>query len=377
MNDLSSDIGLLKRQFRDVHAVVSRLDTQTRKLFEPVAAPRPAGLTARFAACCLIAKLERRTAADVAKQSFADDRDLQHLIELRAASGPATTTQATWAAELIGVTVADIAQNLLPTSTFAQLRSMGMQYTFAGGPPVRVPFHNPSASGGFTVEGGPIPAAAMLLSSLTLKPKRANSIIAMSRELLQSGPANVETSLRALIADDLGLMIDGILLGNTAATAAAPAGLLAGLTSLGATAGGGMNAMFADMTKLLAATSPNLKPLMIMGTAQLAQTAIVVPPIGIPVIVSPNMPANQVVMIDASCFASALGTPDFNVSENPSVHMDTVPLPLASGPQGSAVLASPTQSMWQTATTGLRSIIEVDWALRRTNAVAFISSVTW
>jgi hypothetical protein len=376
MNDLTHEFGLLKRQLRDVAAVVNTVDHRTRKLTEPSAAPRPAGLVARFAACCLIAKLERRQPADVAKQSFADDRDLQHLIELRAATGPATTTQATFAAELIGVTVADIAQNLLPTSTFAQLRSVGLQYTFAGGPPVRVPHHTPSASGGFTVEGGPIPAAAMLLSSLTLKPKRANSIIAMSRELLQSGPTNVETSLRALIADDLGLMIDGILLGNTAATAAAPAGLLNGLTSLGATAGGGTGAMLGDIKKLLAATAPNLKPVLIMGTGQLAMTTLE-PSVAIPVIVAPNLPADQVVMVDASCFASALGTPDFNVSEAPAVHMDTVPLPLASGVTGSAVVAAPQTSMWQTATTGLRSIIEVDWALRRPNAVAFISGVSW
>ena len=172
IENLSASFGQVRREVKDTHALVARLDTQMRSFAEPSALPRPAGLTARFAACCLIAKLERRQPADVAKQSFSDDRDLQHLIELRAASGPATTTQATWAAELIGITVADIAQNLLPTSTLAQLRGVGLQYTFAGGPPVRVPYHSPSASGGFTVEGGPIPAAAMLLSSLTLKPKR-------------------------------------------------------------------------------------------------------------------------------------------------------------------------------------------------------------
>ena len=41
------------------------------------------------------------------------------------------------------------------------------------------------------------------------------------------------------------------------------------------------------------------------------------------------------------------------------------------------MLAAPTQSMWQTATTGLRSIIEVDWALRRAkcHGVHFLSDV--
>jgi hypothetical protein len=43
MNDLS-DIGLSKREFRDVHSVVSRLDHQVRRLVEPQPLRRPAGL---------------------------------------------------------------------------------------------------------------------------------------------------------------------------------------------------------------------------------------------------------------------------------------------------------------------------------------------
>ena len=35
MNDLSSTVGLMRRELRDARAVLSRLDHQTRKLFEP------------------------------------------------------------------------------------------------------------------------------------------------------------------------------------------------------------------------------------------------------------------------------------------------------------------------------------------------------
>ena len=34
MNDLSSDIGLLKREFRDARSVLSRLDSQVRRLVD-------------------------------------------------------------------------------------------------------------------------------------------------------------------------------------------------------------------------------------------------------------------------------------------------------------------------------------------------------
>ena len=48
MNDLSFDtVGLFRRELRAVRAVVANIDHRTRKLIEPVAIHRPAGLVAR------------------------------------------------------------------------------------------------------------------------------------------------------------------------------------------------------------------------------------------------------------------------------------------------------------------------------------------
>jgi hypothetical protein len=63
-------------------------------------------------------------------------------------------------------------------------------------------------------------------------------------------------------------------------------------------------------------------------------------------------------------------------NENPAVHMSDTPLPIASGAQGSAVLATSTQSLWQTASIGLRTIIDCDWMLRRSGAVAVVTGTT-
>ncbi len=48
MNDLP-DIGLLRRELRDVRAVAANIDHRTRQLFEPRALRRPGGLCARLA----------------------------------------------------------------------------------------------------------------------------------------------------------------------------------------------------------------------------------------------------------------------------------------------------------------------------------------
>jgi hypothetical protein len=165
MNDLSSTIGLMRREFRDAHAVLSRLDHQTRKLFEPSARPRPGGLVARLAAIQLIAARERCKPNDIARKHFADDRDLAHLIELKAAVTPAQTTVATWAAELAVDVVQDIADNLLPQSALAQLRSYGLAYAFIDGAVARVPIAAPTPSGAFLAEGGAIPVGTLILSA--------------------------------------------------------------------------------------------------------------------------------------------------------------------------------------------------------------------
>src|SRR4029450_2243398 len=166
---------------------------------------------------------------DVARQHFADDRDLARLIEIRAAVTPAMTGVAGWAAALAAVVVQDVADNLLPASALAQLRSMGLAYSFIDGAVARVPVHAPTPSGGFVLEAGAIPVGALILTALNLKPKKAASITAITKELANGSPLNVELSLRTLLAQDLGLMIDGILLGNAAASASAPAGLLNGV----------------------------------------------------------------------------------------------------------------------------------------------------
>jgi hypothetical protein len=98
LENLTASLGLVRREFLDVHAIASCLDHQV-----PRAMPRPGGLVARFAACKLIAHREKRQPVDVCRQHFAADRDLAHLIELKAAVTPGQTTVATWAAELAAV----------------------------------------------------------------------------------------------------------------------------------------------------------------------------------------------------------------------------------------------------------------------------------
>ena len=73
---------------------------------------------------------------------------------------------------------------------------------------------------------------------------------------------------------------------------------------------------------------------------------------GYPVIESSNVTADTMLLVDAADFVSVTGdTPRFDVSDQATLHMeDTTPLQIATGAQGSGVLATPTRSLWQTDT---------------------------
>lgn len=363
----------IQRSISDIQSRIASLDHSVMAAAH--ARHRSGSLIARLATCELLATIENQKPVDICRQHFGSDRDLSRLIATRAASGPALTTQTTWAAELAAVVVADIADNMLPSSAFSQLRAQGLQYMFVDGAVARTPTHTPAPSGAFILEGSPIPLGALLLGSLTLKPKKAGGLTAVTRELLAGTPINVEQSLRVLLEQDIGLLVDSILLGNAAVTTAQPAGLLNGVTPLTATAGGGVNALLGDVKKLFAAITPAIKPVLIANSVQAASIGILAQA-SPPVIVAPYLAADTVIAVDAAAFASALGAIDFSVSEEAALHMADAPLQIGT-PGSPPTVAAPTSSMWQQALTALRVLLDCDWTLRRTGAVATITGVTW
>jgi hypothetical protein len=148
-----------------------------------------------------------------------------------------------------------------------------------------------------------------------------------------------------------------------------------GVTPLTATAGGGSTALLGDVKKLIAAISPALKPVLIANSVQTASIGVLSQS-PLPIITAPTMPADQVIAVDAAAFASATGVPSFRASQNVTLHMDTVPSALSATGSPNTV-AAPMRSAFQTDVTALRSILPIDWGLRRAGAVAVVNGTTW
>jgi hypothetical protein len=303
---------------------------------------------------------------------------------LRAAVGPALTTQETWAVELVHDIVQDVAANLLSESVLIQLRQRsGLGYAFADdqGGIIKVPIHAPTPSGAFVGEGKPIPGGVLLLTGVSLPPRKAASMVGLTREILQGSPGNVEQSIKTLLEQDLRLTIDGILLGAGAGDTDNPLGLLNGVVGLTPSASATVpEKIGADVKALVSAIAPAMRPVLIANSIQAATLGVHAPGLAGQVISAPYLTAGTVIAIDAAAFVSALGAVEFVASEEAVIHENTAPLPLVGGttqPPALGSVAAPQRSLWQTASTGLRTLIFTNWALRRTGAVAFMAGVGW
>jgi len=215
-----------------------------------------------------------------------------------------------------------------------------------------------------------------------------------SREIAAYSNPDIETLIRSSIVADTQINIDALLLDNVAVSTTRPAGLTNGVSTLTATAGGGYAAFLGDLNKLTApfyAANAGRNLALLMNPAQRNQLMFAPGPAGAPfgwstqftdmftVIASTSVTAGAVYMIDAADFVSVTGAPEFEVSEVATIHMeDTTPLNIATGAQGSGVLATPTQSMFQTAQIAIRMLANVNWAMVRSGMVQFIGSgVSW
>ena len=98
----------------------------------------------------------------------------------------------------------------------------------------------------------------------------------------------------------------------------------------------------------------------------------------ISIVQSTVVPAGMLIMVDAADFASATGdTPEFDVSDVATIHEEDT-TPLAIGTAGTpAVVAAPVRSLWQTASIGVRMLLDMNWTMRRAGMVAWMQGVTW
>jgi hypothetical protein len=390
MNTITPDtVGLLRREFRDVHAIVSNIDRRSRQPSHAGSSPR--AILVRVACCHALAARHKSVAARIAAEVFGNDRAVLDGLAVpgaitKAAIAPAQTTVAGWASELAGGIAVGPFATLAPSSIYAQLsaRAAALRINLAGVGGAKVPSRSPpgTAPNPFVGEGQPIPAWRGFLNGVVLTARKASLLSAFAEEMLKA-TTNVEAVVQAVLEADVSAGVDGVLLSNVAADTVRPPGLLAGVTPTTATAGGGLAAFSGDVRALAAAivVSGALRdPVLLMSStsALLLATLSQGGAADMPIIAAPTVPAKMLIMIDAANFASAEGdNTDISASTEAVFHEESAaPLPIST-PGAPATVAAPVRSTWQTNCVSLRLIQDLGWTLTRSGRVAFIDPVTW
>jgi len=325
---------------------------------------------------------------------YADTKGLKDLV--KAATDPATTTDAEWAGNLVQQGYDSFLETLYPMTVYGRVG--GRKFEFGKARSVIIPARKAGAdvSGGFVGEGQPIPVKEDAFVTQTLTPKKMAVITTFTAEILKSSTPNVEQIVRTDILEDTAKAIDAAFLDN-AAVAGLPNPRPAGLQNATATGAGNINA--ATGTDIAAIEADLDAAMDRMGAVELGQSGVIVmnPKIsrhlrrktnalgqyplkdglvdGFTIVTSTNVPDDVVFLIDDR--AMSFGTdfaPQFEVSTQATVVMANPAEPIGNG---SAVTALPVRSMFQTDTTALRFKLGMDWSISRLGGVQVITGVAW
>jgi hypothetical protein len=299
----------------------------------------------------------------------------------RAAVVPASVTGSGWADTLAQTSVADFMISIGPQSAGSALLRRGISLEFANNAAIRVPAITTSAApAGFVTEGSPIPVRQLAFDAgVTLAPRKFLALAVFSREIFQHSTPSIEAIVRAVLSESVGLALDAAMFSSTAGDATRPAGLLVGLSAIGAATAGDW-AMVTDIETLagdVAPVSANAPLIFCASPKQAARLKFSTQLQGIEVFSSSALPDKEILCIASNCLVSAISpAPRFELSTEATVVMDTAPAVL--GATGTPpIVGAPARSLFQTDTISLRMSFEMSWALRSTTGLQFISAANW
>ena len=346
---------------------------------------KPDGLLVRaVTAHVLAARRPDQTAADIVRSAWGREPSHQAVLALveRSATAPGMTTVPTWAQELavqaVGSFLADLRE-----SAAARLFGLAPRASLQGIASLALPRATSTGTPAWVAEAAPAPVAQAVFSGASvLGPQRKLMLVeSFSRELSESTPENASVLIGQVIKDAITAQLDSALFSNAAATAVKPAGIVAGVTALTATTGGGLGACISDLRQLASAVTAA------GGGGDIAYFTSVGRAIAInayaegAVTVYGSAFISDAVLIAVSvgAFVSAFdAVPELRASLEATIHFeDTAPQQI--GTAGTPnVVAAPTRNAFQQDLIILRASLKCSWAVRVPNAAQWISSgLSW
>jgi HK97 family phage prohead protease len=351
---------------------------------------------ARYAKCKALAATLYRDVSTVAREIYPDDGDLHGMLTQKAAVSAGTAAHATWLGPFVNpLGFADFVEFLRPKTIIGRFGTNGIPSLR------RIPFRTPlisGTSGGeayWVGEGKAKPLTKFDAARTQLDPLKVANIAVATMELLRDSSPSAESYLRDELARAIAnrLDIDFINPAKAAAAGVSPASITNGVTPI-ASEGTDADAVRKDLNAMIAqftaANNDLADGVFIMPAALAGFITTMVNPLGqtefptvsrtggtilggFPVIVSNNVPAKTVVLVNASdIYLADEGGVDVAMSSEASLQMDDAPTMASDTPTAIAVV-----SMFQTNSVAFRAERTINWARRRTVSVSVLNDVDW
>jgi HK97 family phage major capsid protein/HK97 family phage prohead protease len=354
---------------------------------------------ARVARCKALARLDHVPAYELARLHYGEDSEVYG--HLKAAVAAGTTAQATWAAPLVGdetTVFADFVEYLRPMTILGRMGQGGIPGA------TRIPFRTrlitqtTGGEGYWVGEGNAKPLTKFDFTGTTLDPLKVANIAVITMELLRDSSPSAEAIVRDQLAAALAarLDIDFVDPAKVAVSGVSPASITNGVTPI-ASSGDDADAVRCDLQALLQsyadANNPPTTGVIIMSASKAialmsmrnALGAREFPDMnmgggfleGFPVITSQYLSGfadtagEYVFMINASdiWFADEGGV-SVDMSDQASLQFD-------SAPDNPTTASTVMVSLWQRNLVAFRAERTINWAKRRSTAVAVLSGVNW
>lgn len=312
-----------------------------------------------------------KIAPALVREMWPGDRAALALIE-RASVEPGSMTTTGWGEEIAPAIVGRFIEWLAPSSAIAALIPLGVPVTLAAEQSVTLSTRTTApAAAAWVEELAGIPVRAGAFSAVTVGPvRKLGVIVPFSRELARR--ADAFATFAAMLRYEAAVSIDAAYFSATAASAAAHAGLLSGVSAT--TPAGDMSDDLEALARAVGAAGSG-DVAFIAGPGLAASIRTRRPDLRAPVLASLAVAEDRVIAVDPSALVHAIGRDvDISAGEEMLIHMSTVPLEIVND---SGTTADPVRSMFQTATLAMRMLIDIAFAKQRSGAVAYSDAVSW
>jgi hypothetical protein len=331
----------------------------------------------RALAAIAVSQITRERPVDILERSCSSDHAAGLIV--RAASSPTTTATG---ADLLGHLSGSFLSGLAPQSAAARLFAQCVQLDFSGVYQFSIPLATTSPAPVFVGEGLPFPVAQAVINRVLIGPVcKMLLAVGIVNELEFCTFESAVAIIGRLLSEQATKSLDTVLLDGNAASATRPAGLLNGVSTLGATSGGGVNALTTDLgliAKTLAAAGcdPD-RAVYLAAPAQATVLRLLASPTFTNTIIGTAALADKTIVgVDPKAIATGYsGVPTVEVSKETTVQYEnTTPLDITTA----GVASGTVRSAFQTDTAVLRVRTNCAWgSLVNPGAVQFISSTTW